>query len=97
MSHSIDKPERLTQQRVIQLFTEELNYEYLGDFTERANNGNLEGDLLGDYLKQQNYASEQISRALHQARSLAESRGQKGSGQKRSATVFLKKDQASED
>ncbi len=34
---NIDQPERITQQRVIQLFRDELGYRYLGDWKERRN------------------------------------------------------------
>ncbi len=32
----IGKPERVTQNRVIDLFHDELDYDYLGDWTDRA-------------------------------------------------------------
>lgn len=46
------KPERATQNRVIKLFTEELGYEYLGDWQKRENNSNIEEKLLENYLRQ---------------------------------------------
>lgn len=38
---SINKPERATQNRVIQLFTDTLKYDYLGDWSDRAGNHSL--------------------------------------------------------
>jgi len=39
----IGKPERATQDRVIALFRDELKYRYLGDWTDRDGNSNIEG------------------------------------------------------
>ena len=60
----IGAPEKETQNRVIKLFKEELGYRYLGDWTEREGNSNIEEGLLTDYLKTAGYKPEQISRAL---------------------------------
>ncbi len=43
---NIGKPERATQNRVIQLFRNELNYRYLGDWHERENNSNIEPEAV---------------------------------------------------
>jgi type I restriction enzyme, R subunit len=40
--NEIGKPERNTQNRVIALFCDELDYRYLGDWTDRQNNSNIE-------------------------------------------------------
>jgi len=63
--NNIGKPERLTQNRVITLFHDELNYRYLGDWTDRVGNSNIEEDLLTKYLIQVGYSSEQISRVIY--------------------------------
>jgi type I restriction enzyme R subunit len=42
----VGKPERVTQRRVIELFREELGYRYLGDWTDRDGNSNIEEGLL---------------------------------------------------
>ena len=39
---TIGKPERATQERVIRLFHEELGYDFLGDWTDRAGNSNID-------------------------------------------------------
>ena len=61
----IGQPERATQNRVISLFREELGYRYLGDWTDRADNKNIEEKLLTQYLAKSGYNAGQISRALH--------------------------------
>ena len=40
--NQIGAPERATQDRVIKLFTDELSYQYLGDWTDRTSNSNIE-------------------------------------------------------
>lgn len=59
--NTIGKPERLTQNRIIQLFQEELNYSYLGDWQEEPRTLPVEEELLLGFLLQQGY-SEELSR-----------------------------------
>ncbi|MFO1001394.1 MAG: HsdR family type I site-specific deoxyribonuclease [Planctomycetaceae bacterium] len=59
------RPERETQNRVIRLFREELGYRYLGDWTDRIGNSNIEESLLTTWLQQRGYSSVQISRAIY--------------------------------
>lgn len=61
----IGKPERVTQNRIIALFKDELGYRYLGDWTNRENNSNIEDSILNEYLKKNGYTHAQISIALH--------------------------------
>jgi type I restriction enzyme R subunit len=61
----IGKPERATQDRVIALFRDELHYRYLGDWTDRGGNSNIEEDLLRAYLTRAGYTLDQINRALY--------------------------------
>ena len=68
---SIGKPERETQKRVIALFRDELHYRYLGDWTDRDNNSNIEEGLLTDWLKK-SYTPAQISMTLHKLRTEAD-------------------------
>ncbi len=60
----IGQPERVTQERVIALFRDELHYRYLGDWSDRAGNSNIEEGLLTDYLHHSGYSPTQIGRAL---------------------------------
>jgi len=43
---NIGKLERETQNRVIKIFTDELGYDYIGNWEERENNSNVEEDSL---------------------------------------------------
>ncbi|MGA3952969.1 type I restriction endonuclease subunit R [Ralstonia nicotianae] len=72
---SVSKPERATQDRVIALFRDELNYRYLGDWTERSGNSNIEADLLTQHLSGCGYSAAQISRALDILRREADNHG----------------------
>jgi type I restriction enzyme R subunit len=49
---SMGKSDRTTQQRVIELFREELKYRLLGNWTDRSGNSNIEESLLAPWLKQ---------------------------------------------
>jgi len=66
----IGKPERVTQNRVIALFRDELNYRFLGDRSDR-DNSNIEEELLTAWLTKCKYAPEQISRAIYLLRTEA--------------------------
>lgn len=68
--NGIGKPERVTQNRVIALFRDELRYRFLGDRSDR-NNSNIEEELLTAWLTKCKYTPEQISRALHKLRTEA--------------------------
>jgi Type I restriction enzyme R protein N terminus (HSDR_N)/SWI2/SNF2 ATPase len=64
----IGKPERATQIRVISLFHDELGYRYLGDWSDREGNSNIEEGPLTDYLSRSGYTPEQISSAIYKLR-----------------------------
>ncbi len=61
----VGKPERATQTRIIALFRDELGYRYLGDWTDRDGNSNIEEGLLTAYLTKAGYTPEQISVAIY--------------------------------
>jgi type I restriction enzyme R subunit len=65
---SIGQPERATQDRVIALFRDELAYRYLGDWTDRAGNSNIEEGLLSAWLTERGHTQAQIAVALHKLR-----------------------------
>lgn len=60
----VGKIERITQNRVVQMFRDELGYRYLGNWEEREGNSNIEETLLQSYLAEAGYSPEHISRAL---------------------------------
>ena len=69
---TLGKSERVTQDRVVALFRDELGYRYLGDRSDRPNNSNIEEDVLGAYLLRCGYSKDQASRALHLLRAEAD-------------------------
>ena len=70
---TVGQPERATQNRVIALFRDELGYRYLGDWTDRNSNSNVEEGPLSAWLAKSGYAAVQISVALHKLRTEADS------------------------
>ena len=64
----IGQSEYATQKRVIALFQNDLGYRYLGDWTDRSTNSNIEAGLLAAYLTKSGYSAPQISRALDKLR-----------------------------
>ncbi|MBI5846232.1 MAG: HsdR family type I site-specific deoxyribonuclease [Deltaproteobacteria bacterium] len=67
----IGKSERATQNRVIALLVDELWYRWLGDFSDRRGNSNIEEELFSAWLAGRGYSSQQISVALHRLRTEA--------------------------
>lgn len=80
---TIGQPERATQQRVIALFRDELGYRFLGDWTDRASNSNIDEKLLTDWLAKRGVTAPQIGIALHKLLTEADnhSRGLYGNNQ----------------
>ena len=70
--NGIGKPERVTQNRVIALFRDELKYRYLSDWSELPGNSNIEEGLLTEYLTSASYRPEQVSRAIYLLKTEAE-------------------------
>lgn len=62
---SIGQIEKRTQERVVALFRDRLNYDYLGNWIDRAGNANVEPDLLTSWLRKQDVDEALINRALH--------------------------------
>jgi type I restriction enzyme R subunit len=62
--NNIGQPERVTQNRVVSLFRDELGYQYLGDKGDHSNT-NIDEGLLSAYLITTGYSDAQISRAIH--------------------------------
>ncbi len=61
---SVGEREKKIQERIIKLFVNELGYIYLGDFTNRPDNSNIEQEYLRGFLQKQGYSNILIDRAL---------------------------------
>jgi len=76
MSSAIGKSERETQRRVIALFRDELGYRFLGDWSDRDGNSNIEEKLLTDYLRDKaGYSPAEISAAIYKLTTEANNSG----------------------
>ena len=62
---NVGKSERETQDRIISLFHDELDYDYLGNWIDREGNSNIEEGLLSAYLTRSEYTQKQINVALY--------------------------------
>jgi len=63
---TIGERERITQNRIVKLFKEQLQYTYLGNWEERSSNSNIEEDLLKRYLTiKAGYSMEMANRAIY--------------------------------
>lgn len=62
----VGEKERVTQNRVVKLFREQLGFDYFGDWQDRDGNSNIEIGRLTDWLKKQGYNDNLITRALRE-------------------------------
>ena len=68
---NVGQRERLTQLRVVKLFQTELGYRYLGNWEDRAQNQNIEEEILTAWLTTRGYSATLINRALRQLKNEA--------------------------
>jgi type I restriction enzyme, R subunit len=73
MSEAIGKVERVTQERVVRLFENELGYRFLGSWQERPRNSNVDENLVSEWLRGRGYSTQQIDRAIFELKSQAHS------------------------
>ncbi|MGE6327133.1 type I restriction endonuclease subunit R [Psychrobacter pacificensis] len=61
---NVNDIERISQNRVVQFFQDELGYRYLGNWHTRTDNKNIERDILAQWLKSRNVSAPLIARAI---------------------------------
>lgn len=61
---TVGQRERITQDRVVRLFRDRLNYDYLGNWETRQNNRNIEAELLTRWLSRRRVSDTLITKAL---------------------------------
>lgn len=68
---TISKPERATHNRVVALFCDEMQYRYLGDWSDRADNGPIDEVSFMQFQQQRGTPQALVVRALSMLRSEA--------------------------
>lgn len=68
---NVGQIERETQNRVVKLFENELEYIYLGNWNDRFNS-NIEDEYLVKFLKKQGYSKELIDRSIREIRMVSD-------------------------
>ncbi len=63
-NQNVGQIERATQNRIVALFRDQLNYEYLGNWEDRLDNSNIEESEVRKYLSRCGYSNTLIARAL---------------------------------
>lgn len=63
---TVGQRERRTQNRVVELFHKQLDYEYLGNWEERENNSNIEEANLRKYLTKRGYSQTLTGKAIYE-------------------------------
>ena len=67
----VGQPERKTQNRVVKLLHEQLGYDYLGNWKDRAGTSNIEVELLTQNLRARGYDDNLINKAIDQLKKAA--------------------------
>ncbi|MFH1444716.1 MAG: type I restriction endonuclease, partial [Candidatus Peregrinibacteria bacterium] len=70
------QPERRTQNRIVALFRDQLQYEYLGNWEDRLENSNIEEAEVRKYLSGCGYSDTLIARALDKLHAAANNYGE---------------------
>lgn len=63
---NVGQRERPTQNRIVQFFQTDLGYRYLSNWQDRANNKNIEVEILVDWLKKRGVGETLINRVIRQ-------------------------------
>ena len=62
----VGQKERVTQNRIVRFFKNELNYRYLDNWHDRENNRNIEVEILTNWLKNRGVSDALVTRVLRQ-------------------------------
>ena len=68
---TVGERERATQDRIIALFEHALEYEYLGDWSDRADNSNIEVDILRSFLLSRGHSEAIANKAIHELQKIS--------------------------
>lgn len=68
---TVGQIEKKTQARIVALFRDRLEYDYLGNWIDRIGNRNIDAELLNNFLKTQGYDDALISRARFELEKVA--------------------------
>ena len=63
---TVGQIERITQNRVVELFQDQLGYRYLDNWKKRENNSNIEENILRQYLIKKGYSQTLIDKAIYE-------------------------------
>jgi len=69
---SIGDIEKVTQNRLIKLFEDELDYDFLGDWKDKEDNSNIEVQLLSNWLSEQHYSTDIINKVIYKLKNTAD-------------------------
>ena len=67
----VGQKERKTQNRIVELFQQQLQYAYYGDWQDRTNNSNIEETYLRPWLRKQGHDDPLITNAIRQFKQVA--------------------------
>jgi type I restriction enzyme R subunit len=62
----VGQKERITQNRIVRFFQDDLGYRYLGDWQDRVGNKNIEVEILTQWLQSRGVSDALINRAIRQ-------------------------------
>jgi type I restriction enzyme R subunit len=71
MIQPVGQIERLTQNRIVELFKNQLKYDYLGNWEEREENSNIEEKYLRAFLVRTGYSETLINKAIDRLKKCA--------------------------
>lgn len=68
---NVGQRERITQNRIVRFFQQELGYRYLGNWQDRENNKNIEETVLAEWLQKRGVSKVLVNRVLRQLEAAA--------------------------